>query len=155
MESTEYYHISDIENVDSILKNGLRANKQMHIFVCTSLSLLPIIASGQLGIIEYSIFKLNPQGIEVTPIHDNVAELGNEYQFIIKQPVINPIYIVHLEDWRWHRYEMAEYAERYRNRISGLEKMGESKILEDKVRFHPEWCEYYNKKYGKKIRPQA
>ena len=152
---TDYYHITLIENLDSILANGLSANSEMQIFVCTSLEQLPKIAGQQVFINEYSVFKIDPKGIEATPTHDDVAETGNEFQFIINQPLIKPEYIEHVKDERWHRFDLAEYNHRLSFKHIGVDEKEVVKHLEEVVSHNKEWCEYYNNKHGKNIRPQA
>ena len=62
MKNNVFYHISPIENKDSILSNGL-ISIFSEIFVCSEFNQLKRIASGQLGISEYSIFKISSSNI--------------------------------------------------------------------------------------------
>ena len=152
MKNTHYYHISPTENLASILKNGLKS-KTKQIFVSSTLEQLPLIASGQIFLHEYSIFKLNSEGIKVTPIHDNVGEIGNQFQFIIEQALIEPKYIEHLKDERWNFWDLQEHCSRVKNSVIGLEKMGKDKMLQLQVSISKDWCNHFNKKYGTNVIP--
>jgi len=105
-----YYHITRLENIESILHDGLKANSDGEIFLFENESLIypdctesgaiwkqsyiaDLIASNQLFLTKYAMFEILPGGIEVDLINDNVAELSAKAQWIAKQPLIKPEYI--------------------------------------------------------------
>lgn len=101
-KSLKYYHITSPENVESILKNGLKANEQGEIFIFQYAKITTngvvnfaddCIAYNQVFLEKYARVEINPEGISVPLIHDNVAEPTNECQWIVKQERINPEYL--------------------------------------------------------------
>jgi hypothetical protein len=94
----KYYHISPIKNKESILKDGLKSNEEGEIFLLDDIETVPSIAINQLGISEYSIFSVSPDGFTIKLINDNVAENSASGQFIVKQKLIKPQYITHFKD---------------------------------------------------------
>ncbi|MDD2819840.1 MAG: hypothetical protein PHW29_01120 [Flavobacterium sp.] len=143
----EYYHISPVKNLDSILSEGIKSEDK-EIFVCDNETYLPIIASSQLFTNEYSIFKISNNGITGKIIQDEVAELCSKNQYIILQNVIKPEHIVHMENVIWNIWELNEHVNRLYSRMLGL---NEELNLERTVWIDKEWCLYYNKKYNKAI----
>ena len=100
-----YCHITRKENVQSIFKNGLRANKDGEIFVYDDVMLQQIgagepyyigdsIAINQLGINDekYAVFFIDKKDIKGEVISDNVAEFAAPWQHIIKQKKIEPFF---------------------------------------------------------------
>ncbi len=148
----KYYHISRIENKDSIIRNGIRANEG-HIFMCTSLKQLPMIAVNQIGTNEYSIFQIGRRGITSEILSDNVAESGSETQFYIQQDIIVPEDVFHIKDELWNVHEIKEYCFRLSSQRYGLSETGINTLLCQQVRLNKEWCEYHNQKYGTNITP--
>ena len=143
-----YYHISPIENKDSILSQGLKSEHQQ-IFVSDCEEQLILIAHSQIGTPEYSVFEIMSTGIKGKVIWDNVAEIGAGHQFIIKQNVISPEHIKHLRDVKWNYWDLAEYANRKINRI--IFGDDDEPFLEHMISSSKEWCEHYNLKYGKSL----
>lgn len=111
-----YYHITDVENIESIMANGLRANEDGDIFLFENKSVgyhgisynsrgkLAIgkvrrtiadnIAINQLGLMEkYAMFEISSEGISGSLINDNVAEASSKWQWIAHQPTILAKYI--------------------------------------------------------------
>lgn len=111
----EYYHITHKKNVSNIIKNGLLANTDGDIFLFENKSIITIgiaknsqnkwvlgrikrtiadnIALNQIFIEEYAMFKIDAHGITSHLTNDNVAELGSEFQWIVKQPKIDKRYV--------------------------------------------------------------
>jgi hypothetical protein len=144
-----YYHISPIENKDSILIEGLKS-EQKEIFVSDCEEQLIHIAHSQIFTLEYSVFEILPSGINGNIEWDNVAEMGAKHQFIIEQNLISPEHIRHLRDEKWNRFDLAEYTYRKSNLYyRGHE--AESELEELISCCDKEWCDHYNLKYGKKI----
>lgn len=148
--SKYYYKIVPIEDLESIIEKGLISGNR-EIFVSDILEQLPLIANSQLGIFEYSVLKINSEGINGKIISDNVAEIGSGHQFIIKQSIIESQYIEHVEDKKWNKWDLAEHCERRKYNIMGMDDESISGVIEYIVRINPEWCEHYNNKYNKSI----
>lgn len=147
MKNNVFYHISPIENKDSILSNGL-ISIFSEIFVCNEFNQLKRIASGQLGISEYSIFKISSSNITGEILNDNVGEFGSQHQFIIKQEFIESKYISHVEDVKWHPFDLAEANAREYALSIGYP---EEQYIKLAVSISQEWCDYFNKKYNTSI----
>lgn len=139
-----YYHISDVENKESILKQGI-ISKQKEIFVCNDKGNLILIATGQLGINNFSIFQVDEAGFKVELIKDEVAEIGAESQFIVKQSKIEPKFITHLEDKHYHIFDVYEESEKKK---ALLFNWNPEEHVQNCVRHNPKWLAYYNKKYN-------
>lgn len=109
-----YYHITDPKNVESIMKEGLKANKDGEIFlfenkaisyklpmidngvcrVCkVKTTIANIIALNQLFLNEFAMFEISSDGIKGELLPDNVAEYSAPFQHIAKQLFILPEYI--------------------------------------------------------------
>ena len=139
-----YYHISDVKNKDRILKEGL-ISKEKEIFVCNNKEQLILIASGQVAVENFSIYQIDEAGFEVALIQDNVAEIGAESQFILKQSKIEPKFITHLEDKHYHIYDLYEESEK----INALQmNKNPEEHVQNSVRLNEKWLAYYNKKYS-------
>lgn len=147
MKNNVFYHISPIENKDSILSNGLISSSS-EIFVCNEFNQLKGIASSQLFISEYSIFKISSSNITGEILNDNVGEFLSQHQFIIKQDIIESKYISHVEDVKWHPFDLAEVINREFALSVGLD---EDKYIRMVVSLNQEWCDYFNKKYNTNI----
>lgn len=92
----KYYHLTTIDNMDSILENGLLAQADTRIFLFTNLAVASSIAVNQVGIPqgeEFAVFEIHADGITADVENDDVCELTAKYQFYIKQEVIHPQYI--------------------------------------------------------------
>lgn len=101
-KSLRYYHITSPENVDNILKNGLKANEQGEIFIFQYAKITmngavnfadDCITFNQLFLEKYARIEIDPEGIFVPLIHDDVAESTSKCQWIVKQERINPNYL--------------------------------------------------------------
>lgn len=147
MKNNVFYHISPIENKDSILANGL-ISASSEIFVCNEFNQLKRIASSQLFISEYSVFKISASNITGKILNDNVAEFGSQHQFIIKQDIIESKYISHVADIKWHPFDLAEANARENASLIGLP---EDQYIKLAVSTSQEWCDYFNKKYNTSI----
>jgi hypothetical protein len=148
--SDYYYKIVPIEDTESIIEKGLiSANGE--IYVSDILEQLPLIANSQLGIFEYSTLKINSKGITGKIMSDNVAEIGSGHQFFIKQSLIEPKHIEHIEDTKWNKWDLEEYCTRRKNNIIGMDDESSTGLIECMVRISPEWCEHYNNKYNKTL----
>ena len=111
----KYYHITSIDNVSSILENGLLANANGEIFLFENVSIVTYgvannskgkrvfgkikryvadsIAINQVFLEDYAMFEIDEKGINEALINDNVADCTSKFQWIAKQSVIKPQYI--------------------------------------------------------------
>jgi hypothetical protein len=89
------YHITSLEAMTSILKEGLKAGDEGYIYLFTEKDVATYMAKNQLGFTDsYQLLEINPKGIEVSLEADNVGEFTAKYQVRIKQKVILPEYII-------------------------------------------------------------
>lgn len=111
-----YFHITKFENLNSILKKGLKANEDGEIFIFNNVSfkvpelsdvinkVADHIATNQIFIKEYILIRISSKGIVSELINDNVAELTSQWQWIVKQPLIEPKYLkikgFYLANWK-------------------------------------------------------
>ena len=84
------YHLSHIENKESIQQNGIHANDEGQIFVFTDLIVAATIARNQVFCSRYVVFEIDIEGVQGEVWTDNVAELCYEYQLRISQKLIAP-----------------------------------------------------------------
>lgn len=98
------YHITAPKNVHSILRDGLRANKDGEIFLFedkaiknkinnTVIFVADHIALNQINQRKYAMLLIDCKGIDVELIPDNVGEVTAHLQWIAKQPIVKPDYI--------------------------------------------------------------
>jgi hypothetical protein len=95
----KYYHITPVENAESILKNGLIANECGEIFIFQFArikqngivnSIDDCIAYHQLGLDRYARIEINPVGIFTELVQDMVDESTYLAQWIVNQDRIDP-----------------------------------------------------------------
>lgn len=98
----KYYHITKPILLKTILKQGLKANEEGHIFLFENKSIelnnvintiADCIAYNQIFLDKYVMLEINSKGIATTLKKDNVGELSSQLQWIAKQPIIEPNYI--------------------------------------------------------------
>jgi hypothetical protein len=98
----KYYHITKLNNLQSILKNGLRCNSEGEIFVFENKSIglnnitntiADCIANNQIFLNEYVMFEINGKGFNSELINDNVGEISSNQQWLIKQTLIDKKHI--------------------------------------------------------------
>lgn len=156
----EMYHLSPIENKQSILENGLRSDNG-EIFFFTKLEQAKHIACNQVGTKKYSIFEIDLAGIKGKLLKDNVAEFGSTFQFYVEQKSIEPQFVKHFLDVESNLYDQAEECELPKYRVlaklygaRGKKQIDEVALamLEELVSFNSKWIEHYNKKYNKSIK---
>ncbi len=143
-----YYHISDIKNKNKILKEGLKAKEGM-IFLFSNITVADDIAFSQIGITEFSVFEIDPHGINVEPISDTVSEFSAKFQWIVKQNLIEAKHIKHISDREHNPFDLAE--EQNRKLAKNL-KLDEVSFVESNVVRNPQWLKHYNAKYGKNLK---
>jgi len=90
---TMLYHLTDPRNIDSITREGLRANDDGEIYLFTELVIANTLAVNQVCLREYALFQIDPEGITGGLHKDDVAELSAPYQRIVRQDGIDPRYI--------------------------------------------------------------
>lgn len=115
VESGNYFcHLTRINNIPSILANGLQANEHGEIFVYDDATLqIPTKAGGKEFYVgdaialeqvfitddEYAVFFIDKKDIIGDVIDDNVAELTSPWQHIIKQDSIKPLTYIIIPNW--------------------------------------------------------
>lgn len=144
LKNIPYYHISPIENKESILRHGL-ISEHKQIFVSDCEEQLLLIAANQIFISEYSVFKILPDTIEGKIRKDDVGEFGANRQFIVKQKLIRAEYIVHIRDEFWNQFDLKEESLRIKFEFFGDEI---EPFIESIIKISEEWCEHYNNKYN-------
>lgn len=90
---SKYYHLTETENVESVLKEGLLANEEGEIFLFDRLDASMHIAANVFSNDKMAIMEINAQGIQSEITKDNVAEFFAEHLFIVKQDKIEPKYV--------------------------------------------------------------
>ena len=98
----KYYHITKLDKIQSILKNGLRCNSEGEIFVFENKSIglntvtntiADCIANNQIFLNEYAMFEVDDKGFNTDLINDNVGEMSSNQQWFIKQSFIDKKHI--------------------------------------------------------------
>lgn len=111
------YHITAVENIDSILSEGLKVNEEGMIFLFENKSILntitneyariaDLIAYGQIFLKKYAMFEIDAEGIDDLE-NDNVAELSAGNQWITRQNIpttkISPFGIFKVPNRLWKK----------------------------------------------------
>lgn len=91
--SNTLFHVTDPANVESILREGLRADGEGCIFTLTDDRLANSIARDQLGLREYAVLGIDPKGISGRMETDQVAEFAAGWHRVIRQPRIAPAFL--------------------------------------------------------------
>lgn len=102
------------------------------------------IASNQIGINEYSIFKIDKSGMTGELEHDGVAEFGSNCQYILDQQLVEAKCIKHIKDESFNVYDMANESEAIKFRAMGF---SEEQIIE-MMCFFPDRVARYNEVHG-------
>lgn len=98
------YHITEVENLESILEEGLKCNEDGEIFVfenksihCNGIinNIADMIAFNQIFLEEYVMIEIDEDGFESELIPDDVAELSHKQQWYVKQKIIAPEFLDH------------------------------------------------------------
>ncbi|MCE7974402.1 MAG: hypothetical protein DYG92_08810 [Leptolyngbya sp. PLA1] len=87
------FHVTDPANVESILRDGLRADEDGCIFALTDERLANSIARDQVFLTTYALFRIDRKGITGRVEADEVAELAARWHRVILQPVIAPQFL--------------------------------------------------------------
>ena len=93
---TLVYHVTRLENVEAIEREGLQADADGNIYAFTDLLVADCIASTQVFANPYALFCIRPSGIEGPLFADNVAELSSPLHCVIQQDCIAPEYLWYL-----------------------------------------------------------
>lgn len=75
------YHASSIENIRSIIENGILPDEEGRVFICTRLDLMPTIVRNQLFLDQYALFQISDFDGEIH--RDMVAESTAPWQWIL------------------------------------------------------------------------
>lgn len=92
-KSGDYYHVTELENKNSILKNGLESDENGNIFIYDDPSITDLLIKNQLFFTKYVVFKIDSCGIDVDLQNDNVAESTANKQFVVAQNKIHSTYL--------------------------------------------------------------
>ena len=131
-----YYHVTDVNNVDQIKRDGLKANEEGLIFVFTDMIVSGSIAKNQFGLVDrYAVFKIYSNGITGRVIKDRVAEFSAPYQRVIIQEKIQKSYIDFLGVFRVDSYEPTEWDLLLLKRFKGLTQKDARKVFEERRKF--------------------
>jgi hypothetical protein len=142
-----YFHITPIEDKDDVLKNGLLSNEG-DIEVFDDISIANQIASNQMGLYEYCLFRVDPRGFDAPPIPDEIAEFTARHQWIVQQKKIEPKFLRLVSTRIENPFEVAEENVRKFAIHYGLK---EEELLLKALSIRPKWFEYYIGKYGPTI----
>lgn len=93
MNPTVLYHITDPANVPAILRDGLKANEDGHIFVVTHEAMAQEIARNQVFLERFSLISIDVSGVVGGVIADDVAELSAPWHRIVIQESIAPAFL--------------------------------------------------------------
>jgi hypothetical protein len=131
-----YYHVTDVNNVDQIKRDGLKANEEGLIFVFTDMIASGLIAKEQFGLVDrYAVFKICSNGITGRVIKDRVAEFSAPYQRVIIQEEIEKRYIDFLGTFKVDPYEPNEWDILLLKRLKGLTTKDARKVFEERRQF--------------------
>jgi hypothetical protein len=131
-----YYHVTDVNNIEQIKKDGLKANEEGLIFVFTDMVVSGLIAKEQYGLVDrYAVFKIFSRGITGRVIKDRVAEFSAPYQRVIIQEKIDKRYIDFLGTFKVDPYEPNEWDILLLKRLKGLTTKDARKVFEERRQF--------------------
>jgi hypothetical protein len=131
-----YYHVTDVNNIEQIKKDGLKANEEGLIFVFTDMVVSGLIAKEQYGLVDrYAVFKIFSRGITGRVIKDRVAEFSAPYQRVIIQEKIEKRYIDFLGTFKVDPYEPNEWDILLLKRLKGLTTKDARKVFEERRQF--------------------
>lgn len=131
-----YYHVTDVNNVDQIKRDGLKANEEGLIFVFTDMIVSGLIAKEQYRLMDrYAVFKIYSEGITGRVIKDRVAEFSAPYQRVIIQEKISKRYIEFLGTFKINPYEPTEWDLLLLKRLKGLTTKDARKVFEERRKF--------------------
>lgn len=94
------FHLTRPENLESIERDGLRADSEGNIFAFTDLIVADSIAAEQVFADPYVLLWIHPHGIDGRLYADDVAEGSHRFQCIIRQERIEPRYVHYLATMR-------------------------------------------------------
>jgi len=101
---TKFYHVSHLDNKNSIASTGLKANEDGEILLYDTWALTlrrdpkarvvvgDFIALKQIDCKEYIVVEIDPRGIFLELIPDDGGDMAARYQFILKQKQIDRSY---------------------------------------------------------------
>lgn len=130
-----YYHVTDVNNVSQIQKDGLKANEEGLIFVFTDMIVSSLIAQEQFGLVDrYAVFKIYSEGITGRVIKDRVAEFSAPYQRVIIQKKISKEYIYLLGTFKIDPHR-SEWDLLLLKRLKGYTTKEARKVFEERRKF--------------------
>ncbi|MBW2406434.1 MAG: hypothetical protein JRF17_03625 [Deltaproteobacteria bacterium] len=131
-----YYHVTDVNNIDQVKQDGLKANEEGLIFVFTDMIVSGLIAREQYGLMDqYAAFKIYSDGITGNVIKDRVAEFFAPYQRVIIQEQISNRHIDFLGVYKIDPYDLTEWELLLRKRFKGLTLKTARKAFNERRKF--------------------
>lgn len=97
MKKSNFYYVTTPEAAHSILKDGLKANEEGHIFVIIDKRFADCIAKTQIFLPRYALLGIDSKGIKGCIERDGVGEYIAPVHRIIFQPVIKPRWLTLIE----------------------------------------------------------
>ena len=130
-----YYHVTDVNNISQIQKEGLKANEEGLIFVFTDMIVPSLVAQEQFGLADqYAVFKISSKGITGRVIKDRVAEFTAPYQRVIIQEKISIPYVYLLGIFKIDTRRL-EWDLLLLKRLKGLTTKDDRKVFEERRQF--------------------
>ena len=130
-----YYHVTDVNNISQIQKEGLKANEEGLIFVFTDMIVPSLVAQEQFGLADqYAVFKISSKGITGRVIKDRVAEFTAPYQRVIIQEKISIPYVYLLGIFKIDT-NRSEWDLLLLKRLKGLTTKDARKVFEERRKF--------------------
>ncbi len=146
-KNTKLFLISDVENKESILKDGIKS-EDGEILLITKKNLAEKHAFHRVFCDNYSVFEIDTRGIDEEN-KDRIEDPENN-EVLIYQHCIAPEFITHIKDASYNTWDLAEKSIIQQAKILKVDPI---EHLEATVASNTMWLEYYNKKYGKNIQP--
>ncbi len=93
------FHLTPTTNKVAIQVEGIRANGEGKIFAFTDMRVANTIARDQIFTPQFSVFRINPKGIQGKIIYDRVAEIAAHWHRVILQVKILPRHLTLVGDF--------------------------------------------------------
>jgi hypothetical protein len=89
-EATRLYHLTPLANLESIVRNGIRAGSEGCIYLFNDLKAAPLIARDQVFARRFALFEIDVGGLEVEVETDVSLWVWEPYQRLIRQWLVPP-----------------------------------------------------------------
>ena len=128
-----YYHVTDVNNVERIKRDGLKADEDGLIFVFTDMIVADTTAKNQCFLKDrYAVFKIHSKGITGRVIKDRVVEFSAPYHRIIIQEKISKRHIDFVGSFIINDDEPTEWDYLLLKKLRGLNKADAKKDFYEK-----------------------